>query len=257
MSGVSLIRASARVSDYLFRHAFPLYVALYDRYKRRTERDLIALVRRSVRSGDRVVDVGANIGFYAEILARAVGPSGHVHAFEPEPLNFRQLAARARGLPQLHAVNAAVTEQPGVADLYLSPHLNVDHRTYRTEDERRVMTVEALSLDAVFAAGEGVHFVKMDVQGGEYAALLGMRQVVTRSPDIRILMELWPFAHDRYGAGTGSLIALVESLGLRVHRIAPGTAAPGERLASDTPLPERADPEAYFDVLCVRPGIGG
>jgi hypothetical protein len=56
------------------------------------EQDLDALVK----PGDRVVDVGSNVGIYTEQLARCVGPRGEVYAFEPDPTNYARLAARAR-----------------------------------------------------------------------------------------------------------------------------------------------------------------
>jgi FkbM family methyltransferase len=42
------------------------------------------------------VDSGANIGLYAIALARRVGTGGRVHAFEPEPANFRTLDRHCR-----------------------------------------------------------------------------------------------------------------------------------------------------------------
>src|SRR5687768_8794135 len=42
-------------------------------------------LRRFVRPGDTVVDVGANMGIHTMLLADAVGPNGRVHAIEPNP----------------------------------------------------------------------------------------------------------------------------------------------------------------------------
>lgn len=44
------------------------------------------VMARYVTASDWVVDVGANLGTTALPLARAVGPQGHVLAFEPQPL---------------------------------------------------------------------------------------------------------------------------------------------------------------------------
>jgi FkbM family methyltransferase len=67
-----------------------------------------------------------------------------------------------------------------------------------------------VALDRFFAAGEQLQFVKMDVQGAEYAALCGMQEVLTRSRDVRLLFELWPYVHDRFGVGTRALLTLLE-----------------------------------------------
>ncbi len=44
-----------------------------------------------LRPGDAVIDVGANLGWYTVTLAQAVGPNGHVFAFEPRSDIFAQL----------------------------------------------------------------------------------------------------------------------------------------------------------------------
>jgi FkbM family methyltransferase len=249
MSRARLIRSSARLSAALFDHAFPTHRVLYDAYKRIGERQQIRLIQRLVKPGHRVADVGANIGFYTALLAHRVGAHGRVWAFEPEPRNFRHLTARVEGLPQVRAVQAAVTDRNGSIDLYRSPDLHVDHRTYATDEARARIAVPAVSLDRYLADEPPLHFVKMDIQGAEYGALLGMAETVARAPGILILMELWPFAHDRFGAGTRVLLELLSSWGLEVRRLDPrGPTA----LTADTPLPERDDPDAYFDVLCGR-----
>jgi FkbM family methyltransferase len=255
MHSLPVIRVTARATDFCFRHAFPLYARCYDLYKQRSDRAVIRLVTRLVRPGDRVADVGANVGFYSRLLARLVGESGRVYAFEPDDLNFSRLRERAGQFPQLHTVHAAVADVPGSRTLYRSPRLNVDHRAYATDDRREQVTVDAVSLDSYFASPEEpLHFVKMDIQGGEYAALRGMRSLVARSPDLKILMELWPFVHDRFGEGTDALLALLTSWGFEVRRLASDAASLGTPLARADAIPDRADPSTYFDVLCVRAG---
>jgi FkbM family methyltransferase len=250
---LAAIRASARLSDWLYRRAPPLYALLYNAYKRRAERREIAVIRSLVRPGQRVVEIGANIGFYRELLAASVGPHGRVYAFEPEERNFIRLAARARAYPQVTSVRAAVAATPGSIDLHLSAHLNVDHRTYGIDEARAITSVPAVSLDRYLTdSSEAIDFIKMDIQGAEYPALLGMREVVARSPRVSILMELWPFVYERYGQGTAALLALVESWGLTVHRLGTEPASLGPRVTAAALLPEQGDPNAYLDVLCVR-----
>jgi FkbM family methyltransferase len=252
MRTLRLIRSSARLSAALFDHAFPAHRVLYDTYKRIGERRQIRLIRQLVKPGDRVADVGANIGFYTSVLARRVGERGRVYAFEPDVRNFAHLSARVRGLPQVERVQAAVTDCDGTIDLYRSPDLHVDHRTYETDEPRARVAVPAVSLDRFLADAPPLQFLKMDVQGAEYRALRGMAGVVARSPELVILMEVWPFVHDRFGAGTRALLDLLWSWGLKVWRLDTQDAGRRTALTPDTPLPERDDPDRYFDVLCGR-----
>lgn len=253
---MAAIRATARASDLLYRTLPSVYETAYGIYKRIAERDAIAVVRQLVRPGDRVVDVGSNVGFYAELLARCVGPAGEVHAFEPDPTNYERLAARARRHPQIRAVRAAVTERGGTTDLYVSPHLNVDHRTYDAGEGRRRLRVDAIALDELFPRPEQtVRFVKLDIQGAERAALLGMRALLGRSCEVHVLLELWPFVHDRFGGGTMELLALLESFGFAIWRVGRGGALT-ERIGPGATIAGRDDADAYFDVLCVPAGRG-
>jgi FkbM family methyltransferase len=247
---VRFVKAAAGATNYLFRHTPRIYLTLYDTYKRVTERQEISLIRQLVRPGNRVVDVGANVGFYARILAESVGPNGHVYAFEPEETNFALLTERSRPYVQIHLARAAVTDRDGRVELHLSPDLNVDHRTYRSDEARRTVPVKAVRLDTFFDDRTPLDFIKMDIQGAEYAALLGMQAVVARSPGLRILTEFWPYGLDRFGQGTDRMLDLLQSWGFRIHLLKDGKI--GEGLFPGAPIPGRDNPNIYFNILCAR-----
>ena len=48
-------------------------------------------VKREIKKGNVVSDIGANIGYFASIVAKLVGEEGKVFAFEPDPGNFALL----------------------------------------------------------------------------------------------------------------------------------------------------------------------
>ena len=67
----------------------------------------VAAVRRLVRPGDLVFDVGAHVGFYTTMFSRLVG-DGAVVAFEPDVINLELLQ---RNLERNRARNVVVRSQ--------------------------------------------------------------------------------------------------------------------------------------------------
>ena len=66
---------------------------------------------RNIRPGNRVLDLGANVGLFTLLFARCVGPSGMVYAFEPGPLSTALLTANVilNGYQNVIIERAAVT----------------------------------------------------------------------------------------------------------------------------------------------------
>src|SRR3954447_8208340 len=77
-----------RLNDFLLdvpRELLPEY--LHRDYEPITTRAVLA----ALPAGAVAVDVGANIGYFTCLAARAVGPRGVVHAIEPAPENVEAL----------------------------------------------------------------------------------------------------------------------------------------------------------------------
>jgi FkbM family methyltransferase len=203
----SLLR---EVGNKVYDHAFPIYFLCYRAFKAYADRPERELLKRILFEGAVAVDGGANIGIYSQLLSRCVGPSGVVHSFEPSPENFKRLQSATRKLANVRLSQAAVGECSGRAKLYVSDKLNVDHRTYTTEqDSRRSVPVDIVALDDYFKRGERVDLIKMDIQGYELHALRGANRVLTDNPTAKLLLELWPYGLYQAGA---SWIQLVETL---------------------------------------------
>jgi FkbM family methyltransferase len=148
------------------------------RYRLRTERQEIAyLLSRELR-GATVVDIGANRGVYSYWMHRAVGPDGHVIAFEPQP----ELAAYLRdlketlGLDRLTVVEAALSSSVGERQL-VRPQIHWGAGSLELEpgSDRDALTVVTTTLDEYFlrSALRPVRFIKADIQGHEHACFVG------------------------------------------------------------------------------------
>ncbi len=214
MSIASVLRT---VGNKLYEHAFPIYRPLYGAYKACTDHPERRLLRKVLFPGAVVVDAGANIGIYSQFLSHCVGPTGAVHSFEPSPDNFKRLRAATRKLLNVRLSQAAVGEHSGNSELYLSDKLNVDHRAYMADgDSRRTMPLEMVALDDYFKPGERVDLIKMDIQGYELHALRGAKRVLMDNPEIKLLLELWPYGLQQAGASCEELVQMLRDLSMEL-----------------------------------------
>ena len=78
------------------------------------------IILRSVKAGDTCIDVGANVGAHALVMAKMAGPYGRVIALEPHP----QLCARLRQNVELNrfesvqVVESALSDKDGESSFY-------------------------------------------------------------------------------------------------------------------------------------------
>jgi FkbM family methyltransferase len=165
---------------------------------------------RSLRPGDVVVDVGANIGYYTVLAGHLVGESGRVYAFEPDPISFEYLSKNVRlnGLRNVVLEQKAVSNESGTIRLYLADENKGDHRIYDPKGEQRPsVEVEAVALDDYFAGVEdSVDFVKVDTQGAELVILKGMMDLVRRSPSAILAFEYAPKLLTGFGSSPRELV---------------------------------------------------
>jgi FkbM family methyltransferase len=148
------------------------------------------LVLRYSRSGGVVYDLGANIGFYAVIAARAVGPSGMVYAFEPTTA----LAERARSnglknsLHNLEIVEAAVCLQDGTVEFETSEtNLINSIRRVSSQSDRSVSIVRSIRLDTFAVGHRPPDLLLIDIEGAEIEALeSGLKTISSSRPVIMV-----------------------------------------------------------------------
>lgn len=180
------------------------------------------LLCRLLKPGHRVLDVGANIGYFTLLSAACVGEAGHVYAFEPEPDNFALLeenVALNKYGERVTACRAALAADSGTGSLYLSRDNLGDHQLHEEEPGRDCVPV-LLEVGAEwFRARESrLDLVKVDVQGAEQAVVEGLFPLLSASgPQLRILLELTPGSLRQAGSSGRALVEQLAVLGLPFH----------------------------------------
>jgi FkbM family methyltransferase len=187
---------------------FLLEWGFYEKYE--TE-----LLKRSIKKGMVVVDIGANVGYYALLAAHLVGDDGKVFTFEPDPHNFSLLCKNVElnGYRNVVPVRKAVFSKSGKMELFLDKsNLGGHSLSEANVDKGASITVEVTSLDDYFKNTDcKVDIVKMDVQGLEMEVLEGMTNTINRNDNLKIITEFWPMGLRNSGSSpTGFLNKLIE-----------------------------------------------
>jgi FkbM family methyltransferase len=194
------------------RAGYGAFERVYDLYKDRLEASFLRHVEPRVRSGSRVVDVGAHVGFFTQRFATWVGPQGSVLALEPEPVNFGRLRRRMSrtGLaPRVVAVNAAAVESPGGFFLRVDPTHPGDHQL-----AGEGLPVRGVTLDEMVDREDPrpLSLVKIDVQGAEARVLAGASETL-RGLRPTLLVEVDDERLRRQGSSAGELLDDLAALG--------------------------------------------
>lgn len=205
-----------KVVNKLYKANFSLYRIVYFLYKRFSEKNEISFIRKSVRPGMAVIDVGANIGFYTLLLSDLVGPKGKVFSFEPERQNFGNLKRICQNRKNISLYNFAVGNKNGFINLYKSNDLNVDHITYDNGEKRKKLRVKCISLDNFFGKRK-LDFIKVDTQGYEYNVLMGGRGIIMKHKHLVFLAEFSPYDISRAGNKPKDLLNKLKSFGLTIR----------------------------------------
>lgn len=238
--GIWWIARNDAVSDELCEGAF--------------EPNVRAFIDRTLAPGMIVMDIGAHAGFYSLVASKRIGPSGRVIAFEPSPRE-RDRLRRHVALNRCRNVTVepiAVGDAAGEADLFVFTGRTTGCNSFHlaTTQGATPVRVAIRTLDGYLddAKLPRVDFVKMDIEGGELAALRGGERLF-RAMRPTLLCEL----HDRRTAPWGyrarDIVDLVERWDYRWYlpeddgRLSPvgadqdsffgnGIAIPAERAAS-------------------------
>ncbi len=203
--------------QFLYNDPQSLYKLLF-----RYETNVWKYVKNVVSPGMFCLDLGANQGFYTVLLAKLVGPTGKVIAFEPELGELKRLRKNLK-LNSLEESDEHLKicetlvgkEYQGAVEFHV-PLGEASRSSIGTIPaevrSKNVQTVRVgqINLDRYLNSGRKVDFMKIDIEGAELGALEGAERILREDRPI-IVMEVADVATREVGYQARKLLEFLEA----------------------------------------------
>ena len=179
-------------------HNYRLHLDTHDQGLSRTlflygkrEVDHYLMLQSILKPGMTVLDIGANIGYYAIMESIAVGSSGKVVAIEPVSSNIKMLKRNIRlnSIKNIDVVHGAISTHTGKREMFMSNHSNL--HTFHSEGSAAnylnptPVNVSTFTLTDVINNKTRPDLLRMDVEGHEV-------EILRQLGDLADNRNLWP-----------------------------------------------------------------
>lgn len=189
-------------------------------------------LKKSVKPGMTVLDVGAHTGFFTILFADLVGEEGRVYSFEPCRRHVKLLKENisANGLHWVNISPMALSEKTGRAVLHLNPVNDGGHSLADLSDNRGLIGrnsnklteyIETTTLDK-FVNEKGIRNIdvmKIDIEGAETLFLEGAVNTLSSGMVAKIICETGTQAQRLMGKTERDLRNIFYSHGFRSYFI--------------------------------------
>ncbi len=182
--------------------------------------DDMDFVRRYLRPGDAVLDIGANIGVYTLLSASIIGPTGKIVAYEPNGESFERLLENIKinGLEnRVDARRVAVGETRGSVKFHKKQDVSnrIAHAGESAKEPDAFEEVPCVVLDeelrqTPFTLG------KIDIEGAEMMAFRGATQMLREGNPPVWLMELKDRLLRPFGTSAREVADLLDQSGYQL-----------------------------------------
>ena len=207
--------------------------------------DALEFFRAYLKPGDRVIDVGANIGDTVLTASTCVGSEGLVWAIEPHPRTFRFLRANLalNRVKNVEAINRAAGDVSGA----------VGFTDDRRDDMNRVgdgtLRVPIGPLDELIPWRGAISLLKVDVEGYEKPVFAGAKVLLQTTRCL--YFEIGRTHFSWFGYQVRDLLQLLKSEGFQLFRIPSNGCLAGIDVGYDTDVVENVvglkDPAAFSE----------
>lgn len=193
------------------------HLGLVTRGTRGYESRYVSLLRQFINPGDRVFDVGANIGFYSVLFSRWVGSTGQVLAYEPDANNVKLLRRNAdlNNCENIVIREFALSDKAGETLFSrdkvtgCTGHLGTGPTYAETifgKSREHLVEVAVTTIDQEVERWGAPHLIKLDIEGGEFDVLSGSVQLLEQQRPI-LVSELSSGGDEKLNGSSRAVLA--------------------------------------------------
>jgi len=176
------------------------------------------LIKNKLKEGDTFLDIGGGIGYHAVFASKIVGIKGKVIVFEPDPQSFKfiQKNLKENGCSNVILFQKAALNRNGKTKFYLYDKIGrhrVEEVNYFISSDfkaRDSFEVETARIDDLL--DEKIDFIKMDIEGSGYLALEGMKNLINRNPQAKIIAEEVDYKGQEF-------LSMLKGMGFEINKI--------------------------------------
>ncbi len=211
------------------------------------ELDHKILLEKICESGMHVLDIGANIGYYALMELKLIGQNGRLFAVEPSSENVALLQRNLRlnrCENQVEVRCNAVSNRRAKQEFFLSEKSNLntfhlDHLSEEKKKQYRPVEVESITIQDIVSEWGGFDLLRMDVEGHEVEILASLQELICKNI-VRptVIFETHINRYKRSNVFQNTLHAFVDA-GYRFSYVSSSSAAGSEKLKCAGYQPEQ------------------
>ncbi len=201
----------------IFAKLQPLLTLIRRLRRQEYENEIRSALINHIHPGQVVWDVGANEGFYVDVMLELIGRAGIIVAFEPSPESYHVLEQKFSGCPNVRLENVALSDQDG-AEWFFQSSVTVTNSLVYSKHATNKIEVSVKRGDT-FAMRYFPNVMKIDVEGYEYEVLKGMPQILG-SPRLKCIVVEVHFSILRkrgFGDAPKSIVRMLTEAGLTVR----------------------------------------
>jgi len=179
------------------------------------------IMKNYINKDSNCIDVGCHKGEILSLMLK-YAPEGKHYAFEPIPYLFNDLTKKFKNKAKI--LPFALSNISGETSFHLvknaPAYSGIKRRRYDISDPKiEEINVELKPLDKIVSPSEKIHFIKIDVEGGEFDVLKGAKNLIKKNRPI-ILFECGKGASDYYGTTPQDIYNFIyNELGLKIYTL--------------------------------------